>query len=173
MTADTLPSPQFAAPRGLATGLAGAVAFGAAAGLGHGVAALARGAWMSPALFVGGALLAAPPLYLAASYSGSRASAEEVIAEVADVLGRAGVVLLGLAAPAAFFSATLRTPTAWVLLVGLAVAVGSVAVRAVARRTLSHAAAASWLWTFFALALGVRLVLALARHTPVAQLVYR
>ncbi|MDB4932887.1 MAG: hypothetical protein JWM10_5371 [Myxococcaceae bacterium] len=173
MTADTLPSPHFAAPRGLALGLAGAVAFGAAAGLGHGAAALARGAWMSPALFVGGALLAAPPLYLAASYSGSRASAEEVIAEVADVLGRAGVVLLGLAAPAAFFSATLRTPTAWALLVGLAVVVGAVAVRAVARRTLSHATTAAWLWTFFSLALGVRLLLALARHTPVAHLVYR
>jgi hypothetical protein len=173
MTADALSSPRFAAPRGLALGFAGAVAFGAAAGLGHGVAALARGAWMSPALFVGGALLAAPPLYLAASYSGSRASAEEVIAEIADVLGRAGVALLGLAAPAAFFSATLRTPTAWALLVGLAVVVGAVAVRAIARRTLAHALGPAWLWTAFALALGVRLVLALATYTPVAHLVSR
>ena len=56
-------------PRSLALGLAGAVAFGATAGIGHGAAAMLRGAWMSPALFVGGALLATPPLYLASSWS--------------------------------------------------------------------------------------------------------
>ena len=173
MTIATLSLPEAAVPRSLALGLAGAVAFGAAVGLGHGAGALLRGAWMSPALFLGGALLATPPLYLASSYSGSRASAEEVVAAVADVLGRTGVVLLGLAAPAAFFSATLRTPTAWALLVALVVAVGATAVRAVSRRTLTHAAAAAWLWSAFALALGVRLLLALAPHTPFAPLVTR
>jgi hypothetical protein len=168
-----LPLPEAAVPRGLALGLAGAVAFGAAAGLGHGPAALLRGAWMSPALFVGGALLATPPLYLAASYTGSRAPADAVLAQVADVLGRTGVVLLGLAAPAAFFSATLRTHTAWALLAGLAVVVGAASARAVSRRTLSHAPVATWLWSAFAAALGVRLLLALAQHTPLAPMVTR
>lgn len=165
-----LPLPVSALPRGLAVGLAGAVAFGAAAGLGHGAGALLRGAWMSPALFVGGALLATPPLYLASSASGSPSTAEEVVAGVTDSLGRTGIVLLGLAAPAAFFSATLRTPTVLALLVGVGVVVGAVAVRAVSRQTLSHAPVATWLWTAFALALGVRLLAALAPHAPLGLL---
>ncbi len=162
----TITAPTFseaAAPRSLALGLAGAAAFGAAAGLGHGAAAMLRGAWMSPALFVGGALLATPPLYLAGTWSSARAPAEELVSHVASVVGAAGVVLLGLAAPAAYFSATLRTPSAWALLVVTAVVVGATAVRALARRTLSHGTAAA-LWTLFAFALGVRLVLALSHH---------
>ena len=167
-----LPLPESAVPRGLAVGLAGAAAFGAAAGLGHGAGALLRGAWMSPALFVGGALLATPPLYLASTASGSRATAEEVVAGVSDALGRTGVVLLGLAAPAAFFSATLRTPTAWALLGCAVLAVGAVAIRGVSRETLRHPAA-TWLWTVFALAVGVRLLTTLAPHVPAALTVTR
>lgn len=173
MTTAARSLPEAAVPRSLALGLAGAVAFGAAAGLGHGAAALLRGAWMSPALFLGGALLATPPLYLASSYSGSRASAEEVVAGVSDVLGRTGIVLLGLAAPAAFFSATLRTPTAWALLLALSVAVGAAAVHSVSRRALAHTPAAAWLWSVFAVALGVRLLVALSHHGSFALTVTR
>ena len=172
-TAELHPPIEVPVPRSLALGLAGAVAFGAAAGIGHGAAAMLRGAWMSPALFVGGALLATPPLYLASSWSGSRASAEELVASVADTLGRTGVILLGLAAPAAYFSATLRTPTAWALLLGAAVTVGAAAVRAVSARTLSDGPAAAWAWSAFAVALGVRLLAALAHHLPLGPAVTR
>lgn len=166
ITASLAPPPPAELPlsRSLALGLAGAVAFGAAAGLGHGASAILRGAWMSPALFVGGALLALPPLYLASSWSGSRSSAEELVSGVADVLGRTGVILLGLSAPAAFFSATLHTSSAWFLLLGSVVIVGVTAVRAVARKTFTGTSLASTGWTLLALALGARTLLALS-HT--------
>ncbi len=168
ITASLAPPPPAELPlsRSLALGLAGAVAFGAAAGLGHGASAILRGAWMSPALFVGGALLALPPLYLASSWSGSRSSAEELVSGVVDVLGRTGVILLGLSAPAAFFSATLRTPSAWALLLAAVVSVGAAAVRSVSVRALSEGLAAAWIWSAFAVALGVRLLVALAHHLP-------
>jgi len=163
---DPPPAADLPLPRSLALGLLGAVAFGASAGLGHGASAILRGAWMSPALFVGGALASLPPLYLASSWSGSRAPADELVSGVADVLGRTGLILLGLSAPAAFFSATLRTPSAWALLFAAAVTVGAAAVRAVSVRTLSDATAAAWIWSAFAVALGVRLLVALAHHLP-------
>lgn len=166
MSSTTLSLPEAAVPRSLAFGLAGAAAFGAAAGLGHGAAAMLRGAWMAPALFVGGALLATPPLYLASAYGGSRATAEEIVSEVSSVLGDTGVVLLGMAAPAAFFSATLHTASAWALLAVTVVSVGATAVRAVSKRTLAHGLAAASLWTLFAFALGVRLALALSHQLP-------
>jgi len=166
MMSSTLSLPEAAVPRSLALGLAGSAAFGAAAGLGHGAAAMLRGAWMDPALFVGGALLATPPLYLASAYAGSRSTAEEIVAEVSSVLGDTGVVLLGLSAPAAFFSATLHTGSAWGLLSVTVVAIGFAAVRAVSKRALAHRLTAATLWTLFALALGVRLALALSHQLP-------
>ncbi len=167
MTALTPSRPDTALLERLGMGLLGAAAFGAAAGLGHGAAATLRGLWMSPALFVGGALLATPPLYLASTHAGLRSSAEELVAEVASTLGDTGVALLGLAAPAAYFSVTLRTHSAWALLVAMVAVVGVSAVRALSRRTLSWGLAAI-LWTLFAVAVGVRLVVALAHQLPVA-----
>ena len=166
MSSTALSLPEATVPRSLALGLAGSAAFGAAAGLGHGAAAMLRGAWMGPALFVGSALLATPPLYLASAYAGARATAEEIVAEVSSVLGDTGVVLLGLSAPAAFFSATLHTGSAWGLLFVTVVSVGFTAVRAVSKRALAQHLAAASLWTLFALALGVRLALALSHQLP-------
>lgn len=161
------PSPAEAAvPRRLLLALAGSAAFGAAAGLGHGVAATVRGAWMSPALFIGGALLAAPPLYLASMYATERATAERLVSEVSSVLGAVGVVLLGLSAPAAYFSATLRTPSAALLLVGCALTVGTAAVYALSRRAFAGLTAASALWAVSALCLGARLAVTLYRQLP-------
>lgn len=165
MTASA-PSAEAAVPRRLLLALAGSAAFGAAAGLGHGFAATLRGAWMSPALFVGGALLAAPPLYLASMYARERATAERLVTEVASVLGAVGAVLLGLSAPAAFFSATLRTPSAALLLVGCALAVGTAAVHAVSRRAFAGITVASSLWSLSALCLGARLSITLYHQLP-------
>ncbi len=162
-----------AVPRELLLGVLGSALFGAASGLGHGVAATLRGAWMSPALFVGGALLVMPPLYLASMYSDERSSAEKLIAEVSAVLGSVGVALLGLAAPAAFFSATLRTPSAAILLTGCALTVGVLAVRAVSNRAFARLTVASSLWNLFALALGLRLTVALSHHLPSLSAVTR
>lgn len=162
----SLPPPDGAVARELLLGVLGSALFGAAAGLGHGVAATLRGAWMSPALFVGGALLVTPPLYLASMYSEERSSAEKLIAEVSAVLGSVGVALLGLSAPAAFFSATLRTPSAAILLAGCALVVGVLAVRAVSNRAFARLTVASSLWNVFALALGLRLTVALSHHLP-------
>lgn len=162
MTALSTPSPAVSVPRSLGLGLAGSAAFGLAAALGHGAHAMLQGLWMAPALFVGSALLATPPLYLFGVWSGQRVPAERVARHVGEALGGAGVVLLGLSAPAAYFSATLRTGSAWVLLVGAVVLVGVVAVRAVARKTFPSPTFASTGWTLLALALGARTLLALA-----------
>lgn len=174
MSTLSLPPPDsLTLPRHLGVALAGAAAFGVAAGLGHGPAAMLRGAWMAPSLFAGSALLATPPLYLVGAWAGSRATAEDVCVDVASVLSDAGVVLLGLAAPTAFFSVTLRTPTAWVLLAAAVATVGATAVRALARRTLSEerarSGAAAFVWTALALALGLRMAFALAHHLPPAR----
>lgn len=166
MDHDTL---TLAAPdRGRALGMAllGSAAFGVAAGLGHGALATLHGAWASPALFVGGAALATPPLYLFCARSGARLSAEELVDHVTAVLGTTGTALLGLAAPVAFFSATLRSPSAFPLLLCASLAIGAVAVHALARRTLSHSVLNLALWAAFALALGGRLVAAIVPHLP-------
>jgi hypothetical protein len=90
--------------------------------------------------------------------------AERVAQNVASALGAAGLVLLGLAAPAAFFSATLHTTSAWVLLLGAVIAVGVTAVRVVARKTFALPSVAATGWTLLALALGARTLFALS-HT--------
>jgi hypothetical protein len=152
--------------RQLALALLGAATYGAAAGLGHGPAAILRGAWMAPLYFVGGALLATPPLYLASLQTGERRSAEMLVREVGAVLGAVGMVLLGLSAPAAYFSATLRTSGATTLLVLSGLAVGAIAVASLARRVFSEVSAAASLWTVFALALGLRLTVTLSAQLP-------
>lgn len=164
-TSIATPPVEAALPRSLGLALVGTAAFGAAAGLGHGASATLRGLWMAPALFVGGALLAAPPLYLASTRAGLRSTAEALVADIAETLGDTGLALLGLAAPAAFFSVTLHTQSAWVLLAVIVGAVGLTAVRSLARRTLMRGVVGA-LWTVFALALGVRLVLALSHQLP-------
>ncbi|MFO0603605.1 MAG: hypothetical protein U0324_10550 [Polyangiales bacterium] len=164
MTALSTPFAAASIPRSLALGLAGSAAFGLAAAVGHGARAMLHGLWMAPALFVGSALLATPPLYLVGVWSGQRLPAERVARHVADSLGGVGTVLLGLAAPAAYFSATLRTGSAWFLLAGAVVLVGVAAVRAVARNAFPRPSPAAVGWTLLALALGARTLLALA-HT--------
>jgi hypothetical protein len=164
MSVLSIPSPEVSVPRSLGLGLAGAATFGLAAALGHGASAMFHGLWMAPALFVGSALLATPPLYLIGVWSGQRVPAERVAQNVASALGAAGLVLLGLAAPAAFFSATLHTTSAWVLLLGAVIAVGVTAVRVVARKTFALPSVAATGWTLLALALGARTLFALS-HT--------
>jgi hypothetical protein len=164
MSVLSVPSHEVSVPRSLGLGLAGAATFGLAAALGHGARAMFHGLWMAPALFVGSALLATPPLYLVGVWSGQRVPAETVARNVAAALAGAGLVLLGLAAPAAFFSATLHTNSAWFLLLGSVVLVGVTAVRAVARKTFTGTSLASTGWTLLALALGARTLLALS-HT--------
>jgi len=44
--------------------------------------------------------------------------------------------------------------------------VGAAAVRSVSVRALSEGLAAAWIWSAFAAALGVRLLVALAHHLP-------
>lgn len=148
-------------PRHLLTGLAGSAVFGAAAGLGHGLVPALHGAWMAPVVFVGGAALATPPLYLAGVFAEARISAEEVVARVTEALGNAGIVLMGLAAPVAFFSATLRAEGGLTRLACLVALVGAVCVRTVARKALPdtpRASLAASAWTVFALCLGARLL---------------
>jgi hypothetical protein len=161
MNSATLPFSPSNVSRNLALGAVGSAAFGSAAGLGHGAFYTLRGAWMAPCLFVGGALLAVPPLYLASTWAASERSAEEVLGDVSAVLHKAGVMLLGLAAPAAFFSATLRTHTAWALLCVSCVSVGAASVVALSRRTFKTPSMQSVLWILFAYAIGIRLLLTL------------
>jgi hypothetical protein len=150
--------------RALALGVAGASTFGLAVAVGHGPLAMLHGAWMAPVLFAGGALLATPPLYLAVTHVGAQTPAERVFRDVARVLGETGTVLLGLAAPAAYFSATLRTATAYGLLAATLAVVGFVAVRVVARRFFAHTTGASLAWTVLAVALGLRLMTTLGHQ---------
>lgn len=149
--------------RDLALAVASAAVFGAAAGTGHGALAVFHGAWSAPALFAGGATLATPPLYLATALGGGRLSAHELAASAARSLAAASTVLLGLAAPAAFFSATLRTSSAAPLVVSVAAVVGAGGVLALAhhatvRATRAPAVAATLAWAGFAVLLGVRLI---------------
>jgi hypothetical protein len=154
--------------RDVALGALGCATFGAAAALGHGVRAMGLGALSAPALFVGGALLAAPPLYLLLALGGGRATAAEVTAALGASLRQVTTVLWGLAAPAAYFSVTLRTNKSLALLVAVAAVVGGAAVLATARR-LSRAEPkqgarlAALAWCAVAVLLGLRLVSTLGR----------
>lgn len=158
--------------RDLAIGALGAAAFGAAAGTGYGPIAMFQGAWTTAALFAGGALLASPPLYLASSLGGGRLTATTLAAAATRSLSASSTVLLGLAAPAAFFSATMRTPSALPLAITVAAVVGAGGVLSLAHRVTSRAEGGrtiipTLLWTAFALLLGVRLVGALGHASGI------
>jgi hypothetical protein len=161
-------SPRTEVWRGFAMGVLGSAAFGAAAAVGHGTQLVVKGAWMAPVLFVGGALLAMPPQYLVSALAGGRATPGDVLSTTSKALGAVATVLLGLAAPAAFFSATLHTLTGSVLLLLALVALGSTGVVAMtvqraARETKAAAQLGALAWCVFALALGGRLMVALGR----------
>lgn len=154
--------------RDLALGLLGSAAFGGAAALGHGPWTVVRGAWMAPALFVGGALLAAPPLYMFGALAGSRQRALVVAARCARSLAAVATVLLGLTAPAAFLSVTMSTQTAPMLLLLSCATLGLAGVFAITRETLTierkdKVRTAAFLWTLFAIALGLRLLIELLK----------
>jgi hypothetical protein len=153
------------AGRQLALALTGSAVFGAAAALGYGMSAAGRGAWMAPALFVGGAVLAAPPLFLFGALAGGRLSARELAASVLRSAASVGTALLGLAAPAAFFSVTMKTRLAPELLVAVAALVGLAGVIAVARSSAEGAKDTVRLatvgWCVFAVLLGARLMTSL------------
>lgn len=156
--------------RGLSVGLLGSAAFGVSAAVGHGPAAMAQGAWMGPALFVGGAALATPPLYMFSALAGGRVSVKEALSRTSGALGAVATALVGLAAPAAYLSTTLRTDLAPTLLVLCCVIAGGSGVVAITRASLRtearpEARFAALLWAAFALALGARLMIAIARNS--------
>jgi hypothetical protein len=147
----------------VAAGVLGAAAFGAAAAAGQGLRAVAHGAWMAPALVVGGAVLAAPPLYLFASLAGGRIPAGRLVTSTSRALGSVAAALVGLAAPAAYFSSTLHASFARPMLVLTLVIVGAGGVFAVAHHAnpgggTERLKIATAVWCVFALALGVRLI---------------
>jgi hypothetical protein len=149
--------------RELALGLLGSAAFGGAAAVGHGPWMAARGAWMAPALFVGGALLATPPLYMFKALAGSRQSALSTAQRCTRALAAVGTALLGLAAPAAYLSATLTTRSGPLLLLACCAVVGCAGIAAITGETLlserkEGSRAATALWAVFAMLLGVRLL---------------
>lgn len=176
MTTDSMEAPLDETParsatvmRDLAMGVFGSAVFGAAAAVGDGVHTIAKGAWIAPALFVGGALLAMPPQYLFTALAGGRTTPGEVLTGTSRVLAGVATVLLGLAAPAAFFSATLHTLTGLGLLLAVVVTLGSLGVVALTGSRLANeesfaARCAAMAWCVFALALGGRLMFALAHY---------
>lgn len=155
--------------RELAIGLAGALALGAAAGSGLGVTYAARGAALSPALFGGGALLALPPLYLCASWADTGISLSTLVAHTAKTFGALGRALLGLAVPAAFLSATIRTSAGLgVLWVVLAVSGLAAVLRQASLLRTGKQSEQLWLavcvWGMLSLGIGARLMFLLSRH---------
>ncbi|MEI8258165.1 MAG: hypothetical protein WCJ30_21010, partial [Deltaproteobacteria bacterium] len=98
-----------------------------------------------------------------------RTTPGDVLTDSSRVLAAVGTALLGLAAPAAFFSATLRTATGAVLLVIAVVSLGLVGISALASARLrvedGYAARSGTVaWFVFAVALGARLMIALGRQ---------
>ncbi len=149
--------------RRLGVSILASAAFGAAVAVGRGAGAMLHGAWAAPALVVGGAALALPPLYLATALGGGQSAPGEVAASAAGALSRVTTVLLGLAAPTLFFSVTLQSLLGTALLVTVLVTVGTLGVVLVARDALSRetgggARLGIAAWSVFALALGARLM---------------
>ena len=156
----------------LAVAILGTAAFGVAAAAGHGLRAMATGAWAAPLVFFGGAALAMPPLYLFGALAGSRRTGADVLRAVSTVARRVAIALVGLAAPAAFFSVTLKGALAEVLLVATACVVGgagvvSVVAASTANEEAEAAKIANVLWLVVALALGARLVASVGRAAGV------
>jgi len=155
--------------REVAIGIAGAAALGAAAGSGHGLAMGLRGAALAPLLFFGGAALALPPMVLCGTWSGSRATLAELGRHTAGTLGALGRALLGLALPAAFLSATVRTRAGLGVLVATLSVAGLAAVLRQARALRAaedapHAWLAIAAWGTLSLGIGARLMFLLSRN---------
>lgn len=89
---------------GLAIG--GPALMGAVLGLPLGLAGMAAGALALPAIVFGVALLTSPALYIGASLVGIAPPASDSLRAGVRALRASGLVLLGLAAPAAFLLAT-------------------------------------------------------------------
>ncbi len=162
----TMGSVSLALSRDLAMGVLGSAAFGVAAAAGYGARPMLAGAWIGPALFAGGAMLATPPLYIVTALSGGRTSPAAIAASTTRALAGAATVLLGLAAPVAFFSVTLKTQLALPLLIAATVVVGAIAVIVAGRSSVaqqpSGSIAATVIWCAFAMTLGARLIGSLA-----------
>jgi ABC-type transport system involved in multi-copper enzyme maturation permease subunit len=123
---------------------------------------------MAPALFVGGAALALPPLYMFGTLLGGQSSLSQIVGRLSGTLASVSLALLGLAAPAAYLSVTLRTTLGPLLLVLASIVVGTAGVAAVLRESLDaepapRPRAALLGWGAFALALGGRLLWSIAR----------
>jgi hypothetical protein len=160
--------------RSVGTSAAAASVFGAAAGLGSGWGAMLRGAWSAPALFVGGAALAIPPLYVAHSLGGANSTPRQIVDAASVALRRVTTVLLGLAAPAAYFAVTLRDRLSIVLLAAVVLGMGVTGVALLGRSTAPvgappFASLARAGWYLFALALGARLMVSLAHHVVIGR----
>jgi hypothetical protein len=154
--------------RDLATGILGSAVFGVAAAAGHSPRSMLQGAWVAPALFVGGAALATPPLYLLGALSGGRTSVAGTLASTSRSLAAASTALLGLSAPALYLSVTMRTDTGQGVLLLASVVVGAAGIAAVLRERLQAertdaARLAAVAWCAFALMLGARLISSLGR----------
>lgn len=157
----TVSTPPPPLTRALGTALAGSALFGLATGLGHTPRAMLAFGLAAPALFLGSAALALPPLCLAVSASPRPPSIASVVRATGETLGLLGVALAGLAAPAAFFSVTMHTRHAPALLVVAVIVAGGVALRSLSKRvfvdtpsTLSWSLATGW--NVLAVVLGLR-----------------
>lgn len=146
----------------------GPASFGVAAAVGHGARAMGQAAALAPALFLGGAALAAPTLYLATSVGGGQVSAEQVARATLSSLGTVGTLLLGFALPAAYFSVTLKTALAPALLVTVLAAAGMAGVLTTLVRTLQteksdRVRLFATAWVVVAVLMGGRLLSTLGR----------
>lgn len=155
--------------RELAIGVAGATALGAAAGSGLGLAMALRGAALTPLLFFGAAALALPPMVLCGTWAGSRAGLSELVRHTGETLGSLGRALLGLAVPAAFLSATVRTRAGLGVLAGVLALAGLAAVLRQARALRAgddapHAWLAIAAWGTLSVGIGARMMFLLSRH---------
>lgn len=93
---------------GLAIG--GPVVMGAVLGMPLGASGMLTQATALPAILFGVALLTAPALYIATSLLGIAPPARDSLAAGVRAMRAAGLVMLGLAAPAAFLLATTAAP---------------------------------------------------------------
>ncbi len=93
-----------------ALAIGGPAVMGAVLGMPAGVHGMLAQAATLPAILFGVALLTAPALYIATSLLGLAPPAGESLAAYVRALRASGLVLLGLAAPAAFLLATTAAP---------------------------------------------------------------
>jgi hypothetical protein len=112
-----------------ALALAGPMAIGAILGLERGFQSLGvvRDSVVLPLLLLGVTAAMIPALYIATSLAGVAPPARRVGAAVLRGLRACGVIMLGLAAPAAFLLATTTSSAATLLLGGMVTAAGVLA----------------------------------------------